>query len=79
MTPLCNTLDRLGAVWAIIVVSAAIAAESEPETRPDDRGARASRIFRCVLDRLHGNDGSDVRSPMAALGPTPGEGIWDPE
>lgn len=30
---------------AIIVVSAAVAAESEPETRPDDRGARASRII----------------------------------
>lgn len=61
------------------MVSAAIAAGSEPETRPDDRGARASRFYLVGLDRLHRNDRSDVRPPVAALRPTPGEGIWDTE
>jgi hypothetical protein len=56
------------------VMSVALAAGSEPETRPDDRGARASRFFGSNL--LHVADrGRDPISPVASLGPAPGDRI----
>jgi hypothetical protein len=51
-------------------VPAAVAAGSEPETRPDDRGARASRLLRSDSADV-GDDWLDAASPVSAFRPAP--------
>ena len=59
---------------AIVVVSAALAVGSEPETRPDDRGARASR-FLALGTPDFADSRADKCPPPPTFGPTPSYGV----